>query len=60
MNTVKAENETLRADLAATMSGMRTDIAGYREDAARRETRLILAMAGMIALATTILGLWLG
>ncbi len=41
MNTIKAE--------------YRTNIAGLAEDMAQRETRLILAMAGMIGLAVAIL-----
>ncbi|MCY4326632.1 MAG: hypothetical protein OXC53_03465, partial [Rhodobacteraceae bacterium] len=35
MNTKMAENETLKADLAATLSGMRADMATHREDAAK-------------------------
>ena len=35
MKTMQAENETLKADLTATLSGMRTDMA--RRDAARSE-----------------------
>jgi len=49
MKTVRAENEILRADLAATMSGMRTDMAA-------RETRILLWVAGMIGLAVAVLG----
>ncbi len=37
MNTKMAENETLKADLAATLSGMRADMATHREDAAKRD-----------------------
>ncbi len=36
MKTVQAENGTLKADLAATLSGMRADMATHREDAARK------------------------
>ncbi|MCY3996514.1 MAG: hypothetical protein OXF07_10255 [Rhodobacter sp.] len=56
MKTVQAENETLKADLAATLSGMRADIARHREDAARRETRLILAVAVIVGVGLTIFG----
>ncbi len=31
-----------------------------RADMAKRETRLILVMAGMLSLAVAVLGLWLG
>ena len=51
--------KTLQADLTATLEGFRTDQAKLREDMAKRETRMLLAVAGMIGLAVTILGLWL-
>ncbi len=46
MKTLKAENETAFERL--------------RSDIATRETRMLLAIAGMIGLAVAILGLWLG
>ncbi|MCY4005752.1 MAG: hypothetical protein OXE84_02845 [Rhodobacteraceae bacterium] len=35
-------------------------LAGMEAEMAKRETRMLLAIAVLIALATTILGLWLG
>jgi len=46
MKTLKAENETAFERL--------------RSDIATRETRMLLAIAGMIGLAVAVLGLWLG
>jgi len=46
MNTMQAE--------------YRTDIARLAEDNAKRETRTLLAIAGMIGLAVAILGLLIG
>ena len=34
---MRPENETLRADLAATLAGMRADMALHREDGAKRD-----------------------
>ncbi len=48
MKTTTAENES-------ALDRLRADMATHREDAAKRETRLILAMAGMIGLAVAIL-----
>ncbi len=48
MKTMQAEKETLRADLAATLSGMRTDMAKHREDAAKRETRLTVTVVATV------------
>ena len=39
------------------MDRLRADMARRVAEAAKRETRLILAIAAMIALATTVLGL---
>ncbi|MCY4301864.1 MAG: hypothetical protein OXC68_09060 [Aestuariivita sp.] len=47
---VKKDMEIIKADLSATLEGFRTDMA-------KRETRLILVMAGMITLAVAILGI---
>ena len=48
MKTTTAKNES-------ALDRLRADMATHREDAAKRETRLILAMAGMIGLAVAIL-----
>ncbi len=56
MKTAQAGNGTLKADLAATLSGMRADMATHREDAAKRETRLILAVAVIVGVGLTIFG----
>ncbi len=67
IEAIKARNEAMESrtdtrleENKGAMDRLRADMATHREDAAKRETRLILAMAGMIALAVTILGLWLG
>ncbi len=56
MATMRAENETLRADLTATLAGMRTDMATHREDAAKRETRLVFYMVAIVGIGLTIFG----
>ncbi len=48
MKTMQAENETLKGDLAATLSGMRADMAAHREDAAGRETRMIVTIVATV------------
>ncbi len=53
MKAIRAENEAMESRIDA-------GLAKLREDIAKRETRLILAMAGMLGLAVAILGLWLG
>ena len=52
MKTMQAEYKTDIALLAKTLS---EDMAKRDTEAAKRETRLILALAGMIALAVAIL-----
>ncbi len=47
---VEARTETRQAEY-------RTDIARLAEDMAKRETRLLLAVAGMFSLAVIVLGL---
>jgi len=54
---VKKDMEIMKADLSATLEGFRTDMATAREEAAKRETRLILVMAGMITAAVAVLGI---
>ena len=67
MNTLKAENTSAQERLNATLEGFRTDQAQLREDMAKRETdavkrekQQLLAIAGLIAIATTILGILIG
>ena len=48
--TDQIENES-------ALDRMRADMAGLAEDSAKRDNRLILAIAAMIALATTVLGI---
>ena len=55
---IKAQEErmkTMTAENESALDRLRADLATHREDAAKRETRLILAMAGMIGLAVAIL-----
>lgn len=60
---MRPENETLRADLAATLAGMRADMALHREDGAKRdaegakrETRLVFYMVAIVGIGLTIFG----
>ena len=57
MKTLKAENTSAQERLNASLEGFRTDQAQLREDMAKRETRMLLAVAGMIGLAVAILGI---
>ncbi|MCY4546759.1 MAG: hypothetical protein OXC28_00205 [Defluviicoccus sp.] len=50
MAAVEARTEARQAEY-------RTDIARLAEDMAKRETRLLLAVAGMVSLAVIVLGL---
>ena len=49
MNTLRAETDT-------AYERLRSDMALLREDIAKRETRLILAVGGMIATGVVVLG----
>jgi len=57
---LNTENASARERLNATLERFHTAMADLRTETARRETRLILTMAGMIGLTVAILGLWLG
>ncbi|MCY4151557.1 MAG: hypothetical protein OXE94_04900 [Aestuariivita sp.] len=46
--------------LTEELGCLREDATKRDKETAQRETRLILVVAGMIGLAVTILGLWLG
>jgi len=61
---LKKDFDVLKADIAAkldenkgAMDRLRADMAKNNEDVAKRETRLILTMGGMIAAAVAILGI---
>lgn len=47
---------TMQADLSATLERFRADMAKRETEGARRETRMLLAMAAMIGLAVAIIG----
>ncbi|MCY4258910.1 MAG: hypothetical protein OXC91_01420 [Rhodobacteraceae bacterium] len=49
----------MQASVDASLARIDTNSAKIREDMAKRETRLLLAIAGMFGLAVTTLGLWL-
>jgi len=64
MNTMQAEYESALDRNNAAFERMRADMATHREDAAKRETdavkrekQQLLAIAGLISLATIIIGL---
>ena len=50
MNTRQAEYES-------ALDRLRADMAASREDMARRETRLLLAVAGLMSFGVVILGI---
>ncbi|MCY4261509.1 MAG: hypothetical protein OXC91_14780 [Rhodobacteraceae bacterium] len=58
---IRGENEAMESRIDASLSDLRSGVdvnfAKMREDMAKRETRLLLAIAGMIGLAVAILGL---
>ncbi len=56
MNTKQAETETSIERMNAAFERLRTDMANWKTDMARRENRQLLAILGGIAAATTILG----
>ncbi len=53
MNTKAAETES-------ALDRLRADMAARDTDAAKRETRMLLAIAGMIGLAVAVLGVLIG
>ena len=57
---LKKDFETMQANVNSTLNEMRADMAAHREDAARRETRMLLAVAGMIGLGVAFLGILIG
>ncbi len=57
IKTSRAENDAMESRIEARLAGMETNMAQRDADAAKRETRMLLAMAGMIGLAVTILGI---
>ena len=57
---LRGELKAIRAGNEAMESRIDASLARLQEEMAKRDTRLILAIAGMIGLAVAILGLWLG
>ena len=60
MDAMESRIDASLAKNESAMDRLRADRERRDKEAAHRETRLILAMAGMIGLAVAILGLWLG
>ncbi len=56
----RAENDAMESRIDARLAAMQADMAKRETDAVKREKQQLLAIAGLIALATTILVLWLG
>ncbi|MCY4288563.1 MAG: hypothetical protein OXC63_08220 [Aestuariivita sp.] len=56
MKAIRAENEAMESRIDAKLADLRTDMATNREDAAKRETRLILAMAVIVGVGLAIFG----
>ena len=59
MQDLDKRSAVLEERMETKQAEYRTDIARLAEQAANRHTQLILAIAGMLALAVTVLGLWL-
>ena len=64
IRTSRAENDAMESRIDARLAGMQADMAKLETDAAKRETdavkrekQQLLAIAALIALATTILGI---
>ncbi len=57
---LRGELKAIRAENEAMESRIDASLARLQEEMAKRDTRLILAIAGMIGLAVAILGFWLG
>ncbi len=57
---LRGELKAIRSENDAMESRIDASLARLHEEMAKRETRLLLAIAGMIGLAVAILGLWLG
>ncbi|MCY4151581.1 MAG: hypothetical protein OXE94_05020 [Aestuariivita sp.] len=57
MKAIRAENEAMESRIDTSLANLRTEMATYREDAAKRETRLLLSIAVMITLAVSIISL---
>ncbi len=47
---------TMQADLSATLERFLVDMATRDVEAAKRETRMLLAIAGMLGLAVAVIG----
>jgi len=50
MNAIHTKNNAMESRIDASLARMQADRANFRKDAAKRENRLIVTMAGMIAL----------
>jgi len=48
--------KTMHAEYEGALDRLRADMAAHREDAARRETRIILAMIAVVAIGFTVFG----
>ena len=63
MKTMQAEYagtlDRFRAETTSALDRLRADMASRETEGAKRETRMLLAMAGMITLAVAVLGLGL-
>ncbi|MCY4260977.1 MAG: hypothetical protein OXC91_12035 [Rhodobacteraceae bacterium] len=57
MAVMEERMKSMKADYESALDRLRADMALHREDGAKRETRMLLAMAGMIGLAVAILGI---
>jgi len=57
MNSMNAKNESAIDRMNTILADFKTKNAQRAEDTAKRETRLILTMGGMITIAVAILGI---
>ena len=56
LTVLEERMNTMQADLSATLERFRADMAKHEKEGAKRETRMLLAMAAMIGLAVAIIG----
>jgi len=57
IKTSRAENDAMESRIEARLAGMQAHMADWKADMAKRETRMLLAVAGVIGLAVAILGI---
>ncbi|MCY4151003.1 MAG: hypothetical protein OXE94_02040 [Aestuariivita sp.] len=57
IEAIKARNEAMESRIDAKLTDLQAEMATSREDAAKRETRLLLSIAVMITLGVSVMSL---